>query len=232
VGKLASGIAHELGTPLSVMTMEAKRIASGRATGEAAVESAQLVSLQGERMTRIIQQLLDFARQRPPRMGPVDLRDAVAGSAALLRPLAERRKIRVEIAAPEPVSVVADRARIEQVLTNVLVNGIQASPEGAALTVEVRRSERPPPGEAGEAAAWGRIAVVDHGPGIAPEVLPHIFEPFFTTKEPGQGTGLGLSVASGIVAEHGGFIDVESAVGAGARFAIHLPIAEPGVPAP
>jgi len=215
VGQLAAGIAHELGTPLHVVFARGKEISNGEVEGEEARESARIVAEQAERMTRIIRRLLDFARPRPPCKVRVDLRTMAERTASLLTPLARKRgRIVVEPSA-EPVFVQADPDQIQQVLTNLVVNAIQALPERLDSTGEVRV-------QVFVEGARGVVAVLDNGPGLAPEAMIHLFEPFFTTKSPGEGTGLGLPVAWGIVHEHGGEITVESKPGVGTRFYVRL----------
>ena len=122
---------------------------------------------------------------------------------------------------------VEDRAVLEavpEVVTNLVMNAVQAMSTPGEVVVTVERSERsPPPDLGGHPREFVVIRVRDQGPGIAPEHLPHVFEPFFTTKDVGEGTGLGLSVAYGMVREHGGFLDVASTPGQGATFSVHLP---------
>jgi signal transduction histidine kinase len=146
----------------------------------------------------------------------------------MLQPLAEKRGVALAIeATTAPASAQVDASQIQQVLTNIVVNAIQSMPKGGTVTISLRPSSaQPPPGAEVTEGARFEIAVRDQGDGIAPEVLPHVFEPFFTTKAVGEATGLGLSVAYGIVQEHGGFITVESEPGQGSRFAIHLPRGE------
>jgi signal transduction histidine kinase len=123
-----------------------------------------------------------------------------------------------------PVLARADQGQLEQALTNFVLNGIQAMPQGGTLRVGVStRRTRPPAEPGGPEGEYLTLTVTDEGEGISRENVLRIFEPFFTTKGVGQGTGLGLSVAYGIVSEHGGWIDVESQVGSGSRFTIHLP---------
>ena len=117
-----------------------------------------------------------------------------------------------------------DAGQIQQVLTNLIVNAIQATPAGGRVTVGATRKHCRPP--AGETAAEGNyccLTVEDTGQGISEDVRKRLFEPFVTTKEIGQGTGLGLSIAYGIVQEHGGWIGVQSEVGRGSRFQVYLP---------
>ncbi len=176
-------------------------------------------------MTAIIRQLLDFSRRQGPRFGIVNLRALAARTVDMLATMADKRKIAVELVAEDaqPLARV-DHNQMQQALANILLNGMQAMPAGGALRVEIARARRQPPDAAAgsEDGEYLRISVEDHGEGNAADVLPHIFEPFFTTKGVGEGTGLGLSVAHGIVREHGGWIDVESRVGQGTTFSIYL----------
>jgi signal transduction histidine kinase len=225
VGQLAAGLAHELGTPLNVVLGRAKAIASGEVTGQEALDNARTVAEQGERMARIIRHLLDFACRRAPHRSETDLRQAADLALGLLAPLAKKNGVKLR-RTEESATVVAqvDADQIQQVLTNLVVNAIQAMPRGGAVIVDVRRVRASAAGATAKGEAdFGRIDVRDEGPGIAADVLPKIFDPFFTTKGAGEGTGLGLSVADGIVREHGGWMEVESAPGKGSCFSIFLP---------
>ncbi|MBM4321075.1 MAG: HAMP domain-containing histidine kinase [Deltaproteobacteria bacterium] len=224
VGKLASGIAHELGTPLHVVAARAKAIQKGRAEGQAAVEAAAAITEQTERMTAIIRQLLDFARSRRLKATATDLALAVEQTISLLEPLARKAAVTLSCGGETgPLQARLDRSLFQQALTNLVVNSIQAMPQGGALTISLLRAPRTPPGGASKAKACLVVEVRDEGVGIPPEILPSIFDPFFTTKGVSEGTGLGLSVAYGIVEEHGGFIEVQSEPGCGSRFSICLP---------
>ncbi|MGH7439958.1 MAG: sensor histidine kinase, partial [Polyangiaceae bacterium] len=125
-----------------------------------------------------------------------------------------------------PHAAPVDAAQIEQALTNLVVNAVQATPADPGGVVEVSVNvERavPPPDHTGAEGEWVAVRVRDRGEGIAPEHLAHVFEPFFTTKDVGTGTGLGLSVTYGIVNDHGGWMTVESQPGIGTTFALFLP---------
>jgi signal transduction histidine kinase len=218
VGALASGMAHELGTPLNVVAMRAKLIASGEVETVEAKESGRIIAEQAARITSIMRQLLDFARRRSPQKSLVDLAGVVQRVVTFLAPVAQKSGVTVEVEGG-PLMAMVDPAQIEQVLTNLVVNGIQAmdgSAEQSVLRIEI--STQPKDG-----VTYASIAVTDRGVGITKEHEKRIFEPFFTTKEVGRGTGLGLSVAYGIVTEHKGFIDVESTVGEGSTFRVLLP---------
>jgi two-component system NtrC family sensor kinase len=224
VGKLSAGIAHELGTPLAVVAGRARLILD-EPTTDVATHARHIVD-QTAFITKIIRQLLDFARRRPPRKMEEDLQRVAQSTLEMLRPMAEKRGVQLELVG-EPVSAEVDAGQIQQALTNLVVNGIQAMPAGGLL--EVRLEEAPgvvPPaamaGLVGE-GPWVRLSVKDVGEGIPPELRERVFEPFFTTKSVGEGTGLGLSVTWGIVREHGGWIDLVSDVGHGSCFTLWLP---------
>ena len=228
VGKLASGVAHELGTPLNVVSGRAKMIVRGQVQGNELIESAQAIVDQAERMTNIIKQLLGFARRRQPQHRRESLRGVVNRTLALLAPMAQKSNVvcRAEDVDPEPFAEI-DVSLIEQALTNLVVNAIQSMPKGGVVTVRSCEDVVSPP--AGLSATPGNYAalhVEDTGVGMTPEQLRHAFEPFFTTKDVGSGTGLGLSVAHGIVSDHGGWIAATSTVDKGSRFSIYLPLTQ------
>jgi two-component system, NtrC family, sensor kinase len=232
VGKLASGIAHELGTPLNVVSGRAKLIAAGKVHGEQIGESASIIAQQADRMTRIIRQLLDFARRRGVNRTTVELEQIVRHASTILDVLAKKCSVDITISARSALpKVELDPVPIEQVITNVVINGIQSMPEGGRLAIELSAGDfLPPPEHGGGEGAYVRLDVRDEGAGIARDDLPRIFEPFFTTKDVGEGTGLGLSVAYGIVRDHGGWIAVASEPGQGATFSVYLPVRAPSPP--
>lgn len=213
VGKLASGVAHELGTPLNVIAARAKMIENGTVEGEVARDNGRIIREQSGKMTRIIRELLDFARPRGPRKSVCDLAVVARSAAELLLPLARKRQVEIEVEVGEGDCLAnVDQDQINQVLANLIGNGIQAMPNGGTLRVGVERREQ-----------GVVLSVADEGVGMDSETASRVFEPFFTTKPVGEGTGLGLSVSFGIVREHGGRIEVESEPGKGARFTVHLP---------
>lgn len=225
VGQLASGVAHELGTPLNVVTGRATLISSGRLDADAIVESAGIIKSQAERMAGIIRQLLDFSRSGTSHRVQVDLRMIVRQTVQILGQLAHKSGVELVVPdCPEPMSACVDTGQIQQVLTNLIVNAIQATASGGKVTIEVSREHcQPTPSDGRPPADYFCLLVADTGQGIAEDVRERLFEPFVTTKDIGQGTGLGLSIAYGIVQEHGGWIDVQSKVGQGSRFRVYLP---------
>jgi signal transduction histidine kinase len=212
VGQLAAALAHELGTPLAIVAGRA-RLLTGQVAPAAVEQNARVIVEQSDRMAHFIRQLLDFARQRQPRKAAYDLRVVVRQAVSLLAPMAKTRGVALEWSEPPEALVVnVDASQIGQVLTNLVVNALHATPRGGSITFAAR----------GEPASV-RLSVQDTGSGIAADDLPRLFEPFFTTKETGEGTGLGLSIAAKVVRDHGGHLDVESEPGHGACFTIHLP---------
>ena len=194
-------------------------------TPEQVHNAARVIVEQTERMTRIVRQLLDFARRRNLDKQSVDLAELCRHTVALLQPLARRGGVRLDGPAPGPtVRIEADPSQLQQALTNLVVNAVQVSPRGKRVSVELLEHKRPPAlGFPRRVGSCAEIRVCDEGPGISPEHLPAIFDPFFTTKPVGEGTGLGLSVATGIVQEHGGWIEVTTEFGKGSSFGIWLP---------
>jgi signal transduction histidine kinase len=223
VGTLASGIAHELGTPLNVIAMRAKMVVTGEVPPDAAPESAKIILSQTERVTKIVRQLLDFARRRTPKRMETDLSDLAERTTQLLSALAKKSRVTMKVETATKVKLNVDAAQLEQALTNLVINGIHAMPDGGELTIGVREAEASRPGSPQRTVRCAVLEVSDTGIGIPPENLDRIFEPFFTTKGVGEGTGLGLSVTHGIVEDHGGWMEATSAVGQGTRFTLYLP---------
>jgi signal transduction histidine kinase len=226
VGKLASGLAHELGTPLNVVRGRAKLIVDGEVEGREALDSARIVVEQAERMTALIRQLLDFARPRAPLAAPVNVTGLARRVCELVATIARKASVTLVPPAAEDLLALGDDAQLTQVLANLVVNAIQATPPNGEVRIAARAVElAPPPYVGGEPAPrpWMAIEVRDTGTGMDEVTRSRVFEPFYTTKEVGDGTGLGLSVSWGIVREHGGWIDVASAPGAGSTFTVYLP---------
>ena len=225
VGKLASGIAHELGTPLNVVSGRAKLI-TREAPNDALRDNARIIAQQADRMANIIRQLLDFSRRRASNKSPTDIVALTRRTIELLEPLAHKRSVTLRVA-PEKETMDAeiDPGQIQQGLTNLVINAIQAMERPGEIVVAIQRGEFEPPQDVdARSGPYFAIRVRDQGHGIAADHIDHVFEPFYTTKEVGEGTGLGLSVSYSIVREHRGWIDVESQVAKGSTFTIYLPV--------
>jgi two-component system NtrC family sensor kinase len=230
VGKLASGMAHELGTPLSIISGRAEMLLLGDSASVEEKEIARIIRSESHRIAEIIRQLLDFARKRTPQKVTVALRTIALRTVTLLGPMAEKRGVELLLApAGGELRAPVDDGQIQQVLANLVTNALQATAAGGRVTVALSHECIAPPVDVGgRAASYLKLAVADTGCGMPPEVVARVFEPFFTTKEVGEGTGLGLSVAYGIVREHDGWIAVESTPGQGSVFSVFLPAQEQG----
>ena len=225
LGRLASSVAHELGTPLNVIELRAQMIASGTTASIIdARHDATVIVEQTQRMTRIIGEVLSFARRRPRKMKSVNVIDVVRSAVALSAQTAKQRNVSVRLDMPAtPVDIQGDPDKLLQIVLNLVINGAQAM-SGGELTISVRDERRVPESNPhGSDEPYACIDVIDHGVGIPKESLPRIFEPFFSTKSAEEGTGLGLSIAQGIAKEHDGWISVASEPGHGASFSVYLP---------
>jgi two-component system NtrC family sensor kinase len=231
IGQLAAGVAHELGSPLQVVMGRAKMIATGESVHDEAKEAGKIIHLQAQRMAVIISGLLGFARRRPPQRTTANL-DAIARDVhRMLVPIAKKKAVILELDVPQngiDGATNVDTQQIQQALTNLVMNAIQAVPEHGRVAIVVGRRIEHPPDHSGllrldHAQQVTCIQVRDDGPGIEAHHLGRVFEPFFTTKDVGEGTGLGLAVAHGLVRDNGGWIRVESEPGRGACFSIYFP---------
>ncbi len=213
LGTLASGMAHEIGTPMNVIQGRAEYLLQ-RTTEEPIKKGLATIIAQVERITKIMNQLLTFARRRPIERKPMDLKKTIADCLDIVQERLKQHRVEVETSYAEPLPLVhADPDQMSQVLLNLVLNAIQAMPEGGRLSLAL---EPEGPGM--------KLSVADTGSGMPAETLNKIFDPFFTTKDVGTGTGLGLTVVHGIVEDHGGAIHVYSVPGRGTTFTIHLPI--------
>ncbi|HKU43927.1 MAG TPA: HAMP domain-containing sensor histidine kinase, partial [Polyangiales bacterium] len=219
VGQLAAGVAHELGTPLNVIAGHAKMIVTGEVTGPEAAESARIALEQTSRMTNIVRQLLDFSRRRPAQRSRADVAEIATATVAMLGAVAQKKDVELSLDVRSPGMLAhVDVVQIQQALTNLVMNAIQAVPVQGHVHVEVVE-------QSGPEGTYACMRVSDDGPGIPAEDRSRVFEPFFTTKGVGEGTGLGLAVAIGLVKENGGSIEVTAADTGGAQLSIVVPLA-------
>jgi signal transduction histidine kinase len=227
IGQLAAEIAHEVGTPLNVIAGRARSIQKKSKDPDAVEKNAEIVAEQTARITRIIQRLLDFTRRKvgSTATGQVNLNELLQTTIELLAGQFSSAKVKTRLDRAESLPKVAgDADRLQQVLINLLLNAVQAMPDGGTLSVQTKLVKRTRPGLEGNAEQnFVRFSIKDTGVGIPAEIKDKIFDPFYTTKEGQGGTGLGLAVVSGIVKEHDGWIDVEDSDGGGTIFRVHLP---------
>jgi len=238
LGRLAAGLAHELNNPLSSVAGFAEAL-QRRAGGEGVADQPgatefqeYLTMIQAEvsRAAAIVRRLLDFARQREPAFGPIDLQGVVAEAVSFVERQASLANQQITVAPfPEVYEVLGDPQMLQQVFLNLLTNALDAIEGDGEIRIAARRQEE----AVGRGLGRASVAVVvsDNGSGISPENLARVFDPFFTTKEVGKGTGLGLAICQSIVEQHGGTIEVQSeGLGKGTVVTVRLPLAERGEP--
>ena len=222
LGEMSAAVSHELNQPLAAMKtyLAGARLLLGRNRPEEALVSFGRIDDLIERMGAITRQLKSYARKGGDTFSPVNMGDALASSLSMMEPQLRQRHVRIARVLPEdPVFVMGDRMRIEQVMVNLLRNALDATKSVADPEIEIILA-------AGETAI---LAVRDNGTGI--EDFGELFEPFYTTKQPGDGVGLGLAISSGIVNDLGGRLTARNAENGGAVFEMQLPILVDGVEA-
>jgi signal transduction histidine kinase len=225
VGQLAAGLAHEIGTPLNIISGRAEHLLRRPRSADEMKNNLQIIGSQSQRIAAIVRQLLDFSRRREPVFRQVDITALLNRVKDLVEHQIDKKNIRVKIAAPKALpSLRGDAELLQQVFINLYTNSIDSLKPGGSITIGVEPSAPPEKRLSANGAHHGvRIYFEDNGSGIAPENLGRVFDPFFTTKDIGEGSGLGLSVVFGIIKDHGGEIRVESEPGKFCRFIIDLP---------
>jgi signal transduction histidine kinase len=214
IGQLAAGVAHELNEPLGNILGFAQLIKKNSVFSKQMGHDIQKIVNASLHARDIIKKLMIFARQMPPQIGKVKLKNVVQEGLYFFEDRCEKAGIElVRLISPHTPDIIGDEAQLKQVLVNLVVNSIQAMPNGGKLTIHT-----------GANIDHVFLVVEDTGNGISKSEIDKIFLPFFTTKDVNEGTGLGLAVVHGIVAAHHGIIKVESGIKQGARFEIQLPI--------
>jgi len=228
IGTLAAGAMHEINNPLATIgacaeTLSLNLAESGvsEAMRDTFAELCDIIDHEVHRSKRILNGLLDFSRPTGATRAPAELRSIIEQTLRLLKYHTHFRAmhVHVEVATEAPLVVRADRDQLVQVLMALLLNAMDAMNHSGTIRLRALRAP-----DRGEEVV---MEVIDTGSGIATSVRQRLFEPFYTTKPPGRGTGLGLSICYGIVADHGGRIEVDSAVGKGSTFRVILPLSEP-----
>ena len=215
LGEMSAAVSHELNQPLAAMKtyLAGARLLLTRNRPDEALSSFQRIDDLIERMGAITKQLKSYARQSGDTLEPVNMGDALASALAMMEPQLRLRKVKIDLTLPsEPVMIMGDRVRVEQVMINLLRNAMDATENVEDATIDILLA-------AGETAI---LTVRDNGTGIIN--FENLFEPFYTTKLPGDGVGLGLAISSGIVNDLGGRLTARNAPGGGAVFEMQLPI--------
>lgn len=216
LGTLAAGVAHEVRNPLHALTLNLhlldQELAAGRGSSSDAGEYVGILRAEIQRIHRIVDNFLRFAKPSIPETKPLDVHALLERVFSLLAFEAAERRVTIEtVFDPALPSVPGDEGQLSQVFLNLGMNALQAMADGGSLVVATARD-----------VTWARVSVSDTGDGIAAETLPHLFDPYFTTRP--RGVGLGLAIAHRIVEGHRGTIDVESEVGRGTTMTVRLPV--------
>jgi two-component system NtrC family sensor kinase len=217
IGELAAGVAHEINNPIGVILGFAQVLLRRTSEESPIYKPLSTIEREGLRCKRIVQDLLDFARQSKAAPRRLNVNGVLEATCTLM--LHQRNADKVQLIqeyADDLPEVIADENQLQQVFFNLMLNAYQAMPEGGQLHLASQAMDDEV-----------HVVFADTGQGISEENLKRIFDPFFTTKEVGQGTGLGLSISYGIIEQHGGTIEVESTPGTGAKFIVKLPAAPP-----
>lgn len=216
IGQLASGVAHEINNPLGVIQVYTNLIAKSNGLDGQASDDLRVIQKHADQCQSVVQALLNFARASEPNKKRCSLRAILVDVLAILEPQMKKQAITSRLDADRSLPLlVVDQTQMKQVLMNLIINAVQAMPDGGAIRIAIRMDRE---------GNRVNVSVADTGAGIAGKHLLRIFDPFFTTKGSGKGTGLGLSVSYGLVEQHGGDITVTSALGKGSTFTVSLPL--------
>jgi two-component system sensor histidine kinase HydH len=216
IGELAAVLAHEIRNPLGSIQGTAEILKDDFQPGNRKYEFLEIMVKESKRLNKVVEDFLRLARPQPVLIGHCDLAEELHNVISLVSSEAKKRNVALECRVDPLPAIAGDPEKLRQAFLNIVLNGLQASPEGGVVTITMEWEEPEPGG-----TAWVELIFTDTGPGIPAEVRDKIFEPFFTTKE--GGTGLGLVITRKIIEAHDGSITVESAPGKGAAFRIRLP---------
>jgi two-component system, NtrC family, sensor kinase len=222
IGQLASELAHEIGTPLNIISGRAELMQKRLEDRDIAQKNLELILKQTERITKIIQQLLRYVRIKKPEKKPLNLDALIENTLDLLDYQFQKQSVQLEKAVPHDLPPVAgDPDQLQQVFINLMLNAFQSMPDGGLIRISASSKRISREGMADQEREFVEVSIKDAGIGIERDMIQNLFDPFFTTKE--KGTGLGLTVSRGIVQDHEGWIEAESEIGKGSLFRIYLP---------
>jgi two-component system, NtrC family, sensor kinase len=222
IGQLASGLAHEIGTPLNIISGRAELTKRKLEDREEDRKNLDIIVHQTERITKIIQQLLGFVRKKAPEWRPLNICTLLEMTLDLLDHQIQKQRVQVVTDLRSDLTpVTGDSDQLQQVFLNLILNAIQSMPDGGTLRLTAAPKRVSKKGMEDIPQEYTEVCVEDTGAGMKKEDIQNLFSPFFTTKE--TGTGLGLMVTHGIVQDHGGWIEVESEVRKGSVFRVYLP---------
>ncbi|MDP1822981.1 MAG: ATP-binding protein [Archangium sp.] len=213
VGKLASGVAHEVGNPLSGILGYLSVIRMRQPENAELLDLVARIELEVQRIDQIVRGLLELGRPSRGKAQPIDVRPVIDSCVKLLGASRDFEGVQVDVEGPSSLWLLAETGPLSQVLVNLLLNAAQAMSGKGRIVVRAEQSD-----------GAGRVVVEDEGPGLSAQVKAHLFEPFFTTKAAGKGTGLGLAVSRHLLSQFEGQLEVGDRPGGGARFTIGLPL--------
>jgi signal transduction histidine kinase len=223
IGLLAAGVAHEVNTPLAVISTYAQMLTKQVSGDEQKSKLLEKIAKQTFRASEIVNSLLNFSRTAPTEFVETDLNRVVRETASLVDHQFQKVGVKTHVNLAEHLPPIrGNSGKLQQVFLNLFINARDAMPGGGTLTIRTWAE-----------GGFAHVEVADTGSGIPPEHLQRIYDPFFTTKGAKKGTGLGLSISYGIVQEHNGIIEVDSSLGRGTRFRLEFPGigARPAIPA-
>jgi two-component system sensor histidine kinase HydH len=216
LGELSAALAHEVRNPLGSIRGAAEILMDDSRPGDRKYEFCEILVKESERLNRVVEEFLRLARPQPAETRSCDIVEELRTIVVLLMADAKRRGLSLEFTSDRLPQVKCDPEKLRQAFLNIILNGLQATPEGGTVIITTDHTEA-----TGDNAASVVINFTDSGPGIGSEILDRVFEPFFTTKD--GGTGLGLAITRKIIESHGGQITITSTPGCGANFQVILP---------
>jgi len=220
LGRMAAGVAHEINNPLTGVVTFAHLLKKRFPTDSTESQDLNIIIEQAERCSKIIKNLLTFARATPSEKGKVNINDILNRTIFMVRNQVKFHHIKFDIHLENfPFIIIGDPSQFQQIFLNMFINSADAMNGRGMITVVTRKTTE-------NGKPYVELEFTDEGCGIREEDLPKLFEPFFTTKPAGKGTGLGLSVSHGIVKHLGGYIAVKSTIGKGTSFFVRLPLME------